>query len=1790
MKFAHQVYWLNRMRQYTKKTYIVSDLVSIPEDMQAIQTVEQRLSPSVSDGILRLGQHSSLSVFILFVAVMKSLLHKYSGERDIVVGIPLFPGTEQKDMLPLRTHIKPETAFRDIVLQVKDGIFESYRHPDFSVMEIAELLGLSAWNDDNPFFDIAIRSTKLHGATPAALKDGCAICVEIDERECGIVVRAFFSSRIYKETSVKGLLHLCQRITESALKDPMVKLQDVEWMTDAERQRILNDFYRQGTFGVEAPIHTLFERQVMRTPQKVAVMSRNTTLTYDELNRRANRLAARLLSNSPRSRFIGVLMDRDTEYLVAILAILKAGRGFVPLDPTYPPERLQYMITQSGIDMIITDLKIRTNLHVLFNDPDLAKKAICFSEEEFMAYSADNPEQEVSLRDPAYMIFTSGSTGLPKGAVIRHDGAINHIYAQKECMELGDDIVFLQSAPASSDISIWQFLSPPLLGGTTAIIDKDTLLNAEAMFAFIRRHQVTVLEFVPPLLEMMVEYAASLKSNTASLTSLKWIMATGETVSVRLLNALLVQFPHVKIANAYGPSEASDDTIQFITAEPLPICEARVPIGQSLPNVRIHILDTQRRMVPIGVPGEIYVSGVAVGDGYWLNEQKTIECFMPNPYLQGEMMYKTGDAGRWLTSGDIDFLGRLDEQLNINGYRIEPGDIETKILCHHAVRQCVVVAKVATDNNIHYLVAYIVLKYGQSLIVSEMREYLNNCLPRHMIPAHFIVMDAIPLTPSGKTDRQALIRRLDHEHIQHAAPTASPRDETEQLLYELWLDTLQTDRIGIHDDFFELGGDSIQSIQIVAKAKARGIQMTPKDIFDHLTIARIAEALTRRVIAGRERPVLTGPVPLTPIQRWFFELRMKVPNHFNQAILLDLEPRLTSSMVSQVFASVFRQHDALRMFFPRDTVANVGIGEASDFFESHSAFALADLSGLPKERRAQTVEALATKMQTSINIEEPPLCKCAYFVMGEGESPQLLLVIHHLIVDAISWQILLDDLQTGFHQVLQGKEVMLKESTTSFADWARMLKQAASSPSILEQAPQWKEILGNAVQSGGLARYRELPPGIGRTFQFTFALSEESTRRCVHLLPRFFHARLQEVLLAVWMESMHQTLELSSLMVDIESHGRDLMLNEIDLSRTVGWFTCLFPVLLQRRDGWDYSDAVQNVRMALSAIPGNGLGYGILRYLSEDPALIQPADEFSRAGVRFNYLGQTDSLFSSDLLFKISSASGGESIAADNRTQYALDVNCVIFQGCLRFQFIYNDAAFNEKEIEKLAVCLKQEFNAIIDYCEAHPLLQYSIFDFPQTEVRRTEIERIIAEHVAKSDKAEHGEIEDIYPLTPMQNAILFHNIFYSSHGLNSQQIYWLLEGEMNEEAYRRAWQAVIDAHPVLRTSFRWRRLKEPVQIVYRTMQLHFGIVDWTKYSFQEQQDRLSHLIGTGTGESITPTEYPLIRFQLIRLSKQRHIFMIRYSTSLFDNWSWKTIMQDVMSAYKQAASGDTVDLPVRKGFGEYVKWLRKGNVSNTKLFWQRELSSLKCKEAPALPRTNSGFSPQETEVEFTKAETQAAELLTQQYGITMNSLLQAVWALVWCSYDQSHDALYSVLSSGRTPEVSGIDMIVGPFSNLLPVRSALTDGMIMSEWIKQIQDKQIEAIQHDYVAPDQLSKWTNIPVERFQTAIYERGFIYIGESDETYLNNIPRDGLVISQVSSTLSHHVPLRAYGLRKDTLLVSLKYNQFQFSPEQIGRMVNRLKWFFTYVIRNMDYPICLEKIIMECQSFPDKEIVR
>jgi len=705
----------------------------------------------------------------------------------------------------------------------------------------------------------------------------------------------------------------------------------------------------------------------------------------------------------------------------------------------------------------------------------------------------------------------------------------------------------------------------------------------------------------------------------------------------------------------------------------------------------------------------------------------TAEAFIPNPFGDepGARLYRTGDLVRYLPDGRIEFLGRIDHQVKIRGFRIELGEIEAVLGQHPGVRETVVLAR-EDEPGEKRLVAYVVPNDGQEPTVSELRRFLKEKLPEYMVPSAFVTLEALPLTPNGKVDRQALPSPQGTRPELEGAYVA-PRTPVEEVLAGIWAEVLGLEQVGVHDNFFNLGGDSILSIQIIARANQAGLRLSPRDLFQHPTVERMAGAVGQvdhGAAVQAEQRVVKGPVPLIPIQRWFFEQNLPEPHHWNQALLLEVRDRLESKLLGQTVAALLAHHDALRLRF---TQGESGWKQVNAGQEREVPFAQVDLSALPETEQGIAIETQAAALQASLNLEEGPLVRVTYFDLGEMQQDRLLMVVHHLAVDGVSWRILTEDLQTAYEQLRRGREMALPPKTTSFQHWARRLVEYAQSKEIGGELAYWLAVGGEEVVPLPVDYEYEGEENTERSARsVTVELDKEETQALLLEIPMAYGTEINDALLTALAQAFAQWTGSQALLVDLEGHGREDLFEDVDLSRTTGWFTSVFPVRLSLRGVWEPGEAFKAVKEQLRGIPRRGIGYGLLRYLREDEEVGVQLRALPQAEVSFNYLGQLDQVLDEASPLGPARESAGPSFSLQGQRRHLLNVNGAIVGGRLRVGWSYSEAIHRQKTVERVAEAFIEALRAIITHCRSPEAVGYTPSDFPDVELSQEEIDALV--------------------------------------------------------------------------------------------------------------------------------------------------------------------------------------------------------------------------------------------------------------------------------------------------------------------------------------------------------------------------------------------------------------------------------------------------------------------------------
>jgi len=1292
-------------------------------------TTDTRLTSRLKTFVKQQG----LTLFMLLLASFQVLLTKLSSQEDIIVGTPI-AGRNYKDLediigffvntLALRSDLSGNPGFTELLDQVKKTCIDAYANQDIPFDELITILNPQRHTDRSPIFSVMfdlenIGGNLTHGMsstdTMKSLEDmnvGSStakfdLMLSVKEWPDILYMQFEYNTDLFERETIERFAGYYQTLLTNVLDNPTSRLSDLEILNKTEKRQLLMEFNdTASSFPSERCIHELFEKQVERIPDIPAVVFMDQSLSYRELSKKANQLAHYLRSlGIGRSSLVGVMMDHSIEMVLSMLAILKAGGAYLPLDPGYPEERLRFMMANSGTKVIITTEKFFHKIPA----QDMSVVCLDMIDKEISAQEDTNLDVITAPEDLAYSIYTSGSTGRPKGNMLHHKGVVNLVTALKQQIYSAYDSPLNVGLMASFsfDASVQQIFAALLLGHTLYPIPEEIKQDATILIPYIKEHRIQVIDATPSLVEIM---SAGGMAEEVGL-GLKHYIIGAEPLSPSLVERFFGggKNKEVKWTNIYGITECHVDSVSYLIDPDVTGKMVRIPIGKPLCNTQIYILDKYMNPVPMGVQGEIYIGGVGVGYGYLNDSERTKKAFVKNPFGQGSV-YKTGDLGRWLPDGNIECLGRIDHQVKIRGYRIELGEIESGLSNYPLINDCVVIDKDDKEGNKHILAYYV---SDQEISVSDLRKFLKETLPDYMIPTRFIPLESLPLTPSGKVDRKSL-PEPEGLRPEISSEYVVPRNEIEQVIVDVWQEVLGIDRIGVYDNFFDLGGDSIISIQVVSHLKRKGLEIKPRHIFEHQCIAELAQvAEVATVIEAYQGPVV-GVSPLTPIQRWFFEQDLENRHHFNQGVMFRSEMGIKEEALRKTLRVLIDHHDVLRMRFKKNGASH--IQEFMPLGEDVS-LVVKDLSENVNKDRA--LEEEVTELQSSLDIERGPVFRAGLYHIGSRDY--LVLVGHHLVMDGVSWRILLEDLLASYDQTSKSEEIILPDKTTSYRDWAISLNEYARSDGILKEASYWEGILPDSIP--------ELPVDhdlgvndIASTDVVSIELGDKDTHALLKGAHRAYNTEVNDLLLTAFMRALQGWTGRDDVLFDLEGHGREDMIDGVDISRTVGWFTTIFPVALSIDRNADIGSHIKYVKERLHTIPNKGFNFGVLKYMYG-----RDFGGYTSAGISFNYLGQVPNMGSDS---SVSIVDMDVKIMTDrhNKRSNLIDVVCIVEDSHLTVEFIYSKNKYVEATINSLAKRFKKGLLDVIHFCIRPGHEGYTPSDFELKDITQDQLDELLEE------------------------------------------------------------------------------------------------------------------------------------------------------------------------------------------------------------------------------------------------------------------------------------------------------------------------------------------------------------------------------------------------------------------------------------------------------------------------------
>ncbi|AIR91418.1 non-ribosomal peptide synthase/polyketide synthase [Pseudomonas cremoricolorata] len=1753
-------------------------LLSLPSDRPRPAVQSHRgglyrfdLDPALAARVHAFNAEHGLTLFMTMTATLAILLHRHSGQRDLRIGAPVAnrirPESEGLigaflNTQVLRCELDGQMPAMALLEQVRQTIIEGQSHQDLPFEQLVDALQPPRSSAYNPLFQVMCnvqrwafqQSRELSGMQVDYLVNDASatkfdLYLEVTDLDGRLGCCLTYSRDLFDEPRIARMAEHWQQLLGGLLDAPGQRLSELPMLGAAERQELFAHLQGERHLSLDHTVHGLFAAQAARTPTARALTFAGQHLSYAELDQQSNRLAHALRQRGvgPQVR-VGLALERSLEIVVGLLAILKAGGAYVPLDPEYPLERLHYMIGDSRLGLLVAQRALLQRLGEL--PAGVATWSLEDDSPALAEHSSEAPQVASLAQHQAYLIYTSGSTGQPKGVVVSHGEIAMHCLAVIEAFDMRSDDCELHFYSINFDAASERLLVP-LLCGARVVLRAQGQWDAEHICQLVREQQVNVLGFTPSYGSQLAQHLQS----QGERLPVRLVITGGEALHADHVQRLREAFSPQQLFNAYGPTETVVMPLACRVADGLPAQESSVPIGRLIGARTGYVLDEDLALLPQGGIGELYIGGAGLAQGYHDRPGLSAERFVADPFgAPGGRLYRTGDLVRQRSDGLVEYVGRADQQVKIRGFRIELGEIESRLQAHPAVEEAVVLALDLPGGK--QLVGYLLSAQAeaepaaQQALREAVKAQARQHLPDYMVPAHLVLLAQWPLMGNGKLDRRALpAPDLQLARQQYQAPG----NALETQLAQVWSEVLQVPQVGVQDNFFELGGDSILSIQVVSRARQLGLQFTPRDLFQHQSIQTLAAVVSLGAAPSQiEQGPRQGGSALTPIQQWFFDSDVPAPQHWNQALLLGVREPLQAAALEQALHALVLHHDSLRLRF--SAAAGRWQAHYADPVEQreHSLLWTASVADL------DDCQALYSDVQRSLDLAQGPLLR-GLLVSDASGAQRLLLAIHHLVVDGVSWRVLLEDLQALY------RGHSLNAKTHAMGDWAARLAHYASSDSLRDEAGWWQRELSTVSrelpcdhpQGGNLQRHAR---------SLSCELGVEHTRQLLQQAPAAYRTQVNDLLLTALARTLCQWSGSDEVLVQLEGHGREGLFDDIDLTRSVGWFTNAYPLRLSPLPGNDAaarSESLKRIKEHLRQVPHKGLGFGVLRYLAE-PSTRERMAALPQARITFNYLGQFDQQFDDAALWQPVDGPSGLAHDLDAPLPNWLSVDGQVYGGALQLRWTFSAERYDQATIAELAAAYRSELLALIEHCLTPGNGSFTPSDFPLAQLSQAQIEQL---------PVPSAEIEDVYPLTPMQEGMLLHTLLEPGTGLYYMQDRYRIDSALDPQRFAAAWQAVVARHEALRASFSWNAGEAMLQIIHKPGRIEVDYQDWRGLDPAAQEVRLQALHKAEREAGFALLERPPFHLRLLRVDEQRYWFMMSNHHILIDAWCRSLLMNDFFVIYQALAEGAQAQLAPPPRYRDYIAWLQRQGLDDARQWWQRNLAGFE--RATAIPsdrplrhdHAGDGMRVGDCYTRLEVAQGARLRELAQAHQLTVNTFAQAAWALVLARYSGERDVLFGVTVAGRPVSLPQMQRTVGLFINSVALRVQLPaagERCSVRYWLQGLLERNMELREYEYLPLVAIQACSELPKGQ---PLFDSLFVF---------ENAPVESAVLdhaqqfnaSSDSGRTHTNFPLTAVCYPGDDLGLHLSFDQRYFDTPTVERLLAEFKRLLLALVEQFD----------------------
>ncbi|GAB5525199.1 MAG: hypothetical protein Roseis2KO_30710 [Roseivirga sp.] len=1759
-------FWLNEFAEDVATLELPTDFTRPSVKGNRGSIIPFELSEHQSAGLQKIAETEGVTLFMVLLAAYNVLLSKLSGQEDIVIGTPI-AGRQHADLegiigmfvntLPLRNFPESTQSFKAFLSEVKTKVLACFDNQSVQYEDLINNLNLERNTSHNPLFDVMFvyhdfqePELALSGLKISALDfehdiSKFDLTLSAERVNESLVLKFEYANELFKKETIERFISYFERIVSAIVSDVNTPLRDIDILTRSEKEQLLVAFNdTQKSYPDKETIVSLFEKQVEADADKSALFCEGSTMSYGQLKRKSDQVANYLiqLKQVRKGDRVGVMLQRETWLIPVIFGVLKAGGVYVPIDPGFPVQRIHTIIEASKLKALITrgehisEISIHEDLLADLNQTD----------KEITSQPANTPDCGLDSHDLAYVIYTSGSTGKPKGVMIEHHSVVNRIMWMQNAYPIDETDTLLQKTPIVFDVSVWELFWWSFTGASLCLLKPGGEKEPGELIKAIEAHKVTTMHFVPSMLSSFLAVTHK-HYDTGRLRSLKQVFTSGEALKaehVQQFGSIINKPCGTRLINLYGPTEATVD-VSFYECD-FSETVTNPPIGKPIDNTTLHVLSKDLTLLPVGVPGELHIGGVNVGRGYLDDPVQTNEKFITDPLTGEGRMYKTGDLVKWLPDGNIAYLGRIDHQVKIRGFRIELGEIESQLLSHKQIEETVVLVKEKEGDK--FIVAYYVAE--DVLDEAEMRAHLSERIPGYMVPAYFVHLEAMPLTPNGKINRKVL-----------PAPEVkvgefqAPATEEERQLAEVWTEVLGIERLSVTDNFFRVGGDSIKSIQIGSRLRDLGYEVTVQDVFTHQTVRQLAANL-KRLVTVSDQSVVEGVAELNPTQRWFFEGPIQQKHHFNQSVLLNFPDGLSRDRAERIFNELHTHHDALRMVFREAEGQWQQENKGTDFPVS---IAERDLRGL-KDAEEQLLE-ISEKIQSGIDLMHGPLMKLGLFHLQDGT--RLLMVIHHVVIDGLSWRILFQDMAGLHKQDEEGLPFSLPLKTDSYLSWPAKLQDYTETTAFRKASAYWeafrnpdqvfprRDVLNGAGSGKGMA-------------SAAFRLDKVLTRKLLTEVNTPFHTQINDMLLAALLLAFKKQYGQDSITIDLEGHGREPIHNQVNISRTVGWFTSIYPVLLSS-EAEALTSIIKQVKETLRQVPNHGFDHLLYRYLTPGGNTMTDS-----ARILFNYLGQFDTDMG-DKPFTLATEAHGYNQAAGETARYDWDISGLIKEEQLEMTLSYSEGHYHADTVQSFMLDFEAALKTLIDHCCEYGKEELTPSDLTYKQLSIDQLDELQHKHA----------FTDVYTLSPMQEGMLFHSLLASGSGNYVGQITCQINGQLDIQAIEKSMNMLMARYDTLRAMFLHEAYERAIQVILKERRVDFTYEDIRDQAAAESE--LVHLYQEREkARGFDLSSEALMRLLVLRTGEAAYAFIWSHHHILMDGWCMGIIVNEFQAIYTHLINGKSVSLPPVVPYANYIQWLEAREKESSVRYWREYLASYdSLTTLPHKADFTEGVLPYQLNSRHLKLgeeQTKRLQEVSAGLGVTANTFFQCAWGILLARYNNTDDVLFGSVVSGRPTEIDGIESMVGLFINTIPVRVQADGESTVSELLRVVQQQALSNENHHYHPLSEIQSLSSLGQELLDHILVFENFPVARQIEGA---DTPEQPFEITNGAYTVQTNYDLSVKVYLLEALEVQLDYNTNKFDPAQMERLASQLE---NIIVAMVSQP---EALVKDISLFSEQE---